>query len=138
MYYYYEDGQGAVVVLESISGQPGWTLIPDDLVTPVFTCIAEDRPFRVVNDKLVSGPPKTDHNTTWSWDQFAWVDNRTEQTEWTLVRAERDRRLLASDWTQLPDSPLSTKQAWAVYRQALRDITLQPDPFNIVWPVPPA
>jgi hypothetical protein len=31
-----------------------------------------------------------------------------------------------------------TKEVWAAYRQALRDVTLQPDPFNIVWPTPPA
>ena len=66
-----------------------------------------------------------------------WVDPRTPETEWPLVRAERDRRLLASDWTQLPDVPLATKEAWTVYRQALRDITLQPDPFSITWPQPP-
>lgn len=66
-----------------------------------------------------------------------WIDPRTPATEWPIVRSERDRRLQASDWTQLPDVPLSTKEAWAIYRQALRDITLQPDPFNITWPVAP-
>lgn len=54
-----------------------------------------------------------------------------------LVRRERDKLLSASDWTQLPDVPLATKEKWAVYRQALRDITQQSDPFNIVWPEPP-
>jgi hypothetical protein len=38
------------------------------------------------------------------------------------------------DWTQLADSPVN-KTAWAAYRQALRDITAQSDPFNIEWPV---
>lgn len=66
-----------------------------------------------------------------------WVDPRTPDAEWKLIRAERDRRLLACDWTQLPDVPLATKEAWASYRQALRDITGQPDPFNIVWPAAP-
>ena len=68
---------------------------------------------------------------------FSCLDCRTSETEWILVRAERDRLLQASDWTQLPDVPLVTKEAWAVYRQALRDVTLQPDPFNITWPVAP-
>ena len=66
-----------------------------------------------------------------------WIDPRTQESEWALVRAERDKRLLSCDWTQLPDVPLATKEAWATYRQALRDITEQPDPFNITWPVPP-
>lgn len=66
-----------------------------------------------------------------------WIDPRTPETEWRLVRAKRDKLLLESDWTQLPDVPFATKEAWAVYRQALRDVTIQPDPFNIVWPESP-
>lgn len=66
-----------------------------------------------------------------------WVDPRTPETQWPVVRAQRNARLSASDWTQLPDVPLATKEAWAAYRQALRDVTLQPDPFAIIWPVSP-
>lgn len=55
------------------------------------------------------------------------------------VRAKRDTLLLACDWTQLTDVPMATKAAWAVYRQALRDITLQPEfPVAVEWPVAPA
>jgi hypothetical protein len=56
--------------------------------------------------------------------------------QWATVRAERNARLAASDWTQLPDAPVDAA-AWATYRQALRDVTQQPDPFNIVWPAEP-
>jgi len=56
---------------------------------------------------------------------------------WTVVRTERNRRLQECDWTQLSDSP-ANKEEWAAYRQLLRDITSQPDPFAIDWPVPPA
>lgn len=66
-----------------------------------------------------------------------WVDPRTAETQWPVVRAQRNARLSASDWTQLPDVPLATKEAWAAYRQALRDVTLQSDPFAIDWPVAP-
>ena len=43
---------------------------------------------------------------------------------WNAVRSERNALLLASDWTQLPDSALSDskKTEWATYRQALRDV----------------
>ena len=54
--------------------------------------------------------------------------------------SRRDSELLHSDWTQLPDVPLTTEQveAWRVYRQELRDITDQPGfPRTINWPVPP-
>lgn len=41
------------------------------------------------------------------------------------IHGQRLHKFVTSDWTQLPDSPLSTedKQAWANYRQALRDMT---------------
>lgn len=60
---------------------------------------------------------------------------RTE-AQWAFVRADRNRRLTDCDWTQLPDAPVDAA-VWAEYRQALRDITQQADPFNITWPVAP-
>lgn len=58
---------------------------------------------------------------------------------WSEVRAERNAKLAACDWTQLADAPLSTEQraAWQVYRQALRDLTGQADPFDLDWPETP-
>jgi len=56
--------------------------------------------------------------------------------QWRAVRAERNKLLAQCDWTQLPDVPVDAA-AWALYRQALRDITTQADPFNIVWPTAP-
>ncbi len=54
------------------------------------------------------------------------------------MRFERDLLLQSCDWTQLPDVPQSVKNVWAVYRQALRDITLQEGfPTNITWPTKP-
>lgn len=53
------------------------------------------------------------------------------------IRFERNSLLVACDWTQLPDAPVD-QTAWAVYRQALRDITDQEGfPSSVVWPVPP-
>jgi len=56
--------------------------------------------------------------------------------QWGIIRSERNDYLAACDWTQLPDSP-ADKTAWALYRQQLRDITEQSNPFEIVWPVAP-
>lgn len=54
------------------------------------------------------------------------------------LRGQRDGLLQACDWTQLPDVPLTTKTAWATYRQALRDLTDQPGwPTDVVWPAQP-
>lgn len=46
---------------------------------------------------------------------------------WEELYDKRNRRLQASDWTQMPDSALSAekKAEWATYRQALRDVPQQ-------------
>jgi hypothetical protein len=61
------------------------------------------------------------------------------EAQWAVVRAERNKLIASTDWTQLPDAALTNVQTanWGSYRQALRDITTQSDPFNINWPVSP-
>lgn len=60
------------------------------------------------------------------------------EVQWNVIRAERDVKLAACDWTQVADAPVDAA-AWADYRQTLRDLPqAQTDPFNIVWPEPPA
>jgi hypothetical protein len=54
------------------------------------------------------------------------------------IRADRDKRLAATDWTQVADVPQQIKDSWAPYRQALRDVPQQADfPENIQWPTKP-
>ena len=54
------------------------------------------------------------------------------------VRAERNKLLDASDWTQVDDAPVD-KAAWATYRQALRDVPQQEGfPADVIWPSPPS
>lgn len=52
---------------------------------------------------------------------------------------ERFRELAASDWTQLPNAPLTPekKAEWATYRQAWRDITTSPDYPHVQRPLRP-
>lgn len=65
------------------------------------------------------------------------IAERTEARSET-VRQERDYLLAKSDWTQGKDIPDSVSQAWAVYRQALRDVPQQGAfPWNVQWPVRP-
>ena len=53
------------------------------------------------------------------------------------VRAQRGEKLKDSDWTQVMDAPVD-QDAWATYRQALRDITGQEGfPWTITWPAQP-
>ena len=54
------------------------------------------------------------------------------------ARAERNALLAATDWTQAADVPQATKDLWAPYRQALRDVPEQSGfPTDIQWPVKP-
>ena len=53
------------------------------------------------------------------------------------VRSIRDQLLKESDWTQTLDAPLTEeqKEAWRVYRQALRNVPAQEGfPENVTWP----
>lgn len=94
--------------------------------------------FYISENKIpIDKPPRPSKLHTFDYTTKQWVDERTTEQRWGPVRLERDRLLQASDWTQLPDVAIETKEAWAAYRQALRDITEQSDPEHIVWPVRP-
>lgn len=63
------------------------------------------------------------------------------ETIWYNVRRDRDQLLAQSDWTQIPDAPLTDGQKlkWKAYRQELRDLTKNnEDPANVTWPKKPA
>jgi len=88
-------------------------------------------------------PGKTEQHQVWDWSQFAWIDPRSTQEKYdqaaAQVRANRNKLLQSSDWTQLQDISNSVRSAWVTYRQALRDISSQTGfPFNINWPEQPS
>jgi hypothetical protein len=64
------------------------------------------------------------------------IDTNIEN-KWEEVRILRNELLLECDWVVLSDSPLKDSPDWLSYRQSLRDITSQTNPFSIVWPVKP-
>lgn len=108
---------------------PGCILLPitenNELLLPSGTLLPADiRPWHRLD--LAAG---------------AWTDiRRTPEgmaAKWQDVRRQRDAMIQASDWTQLTDAPTATEAGWRSYRQALRDITLQADPYAITWPAPP-
>lgn len=85
------------------------------------------------------GPTEINGQWFWTYTAIDWdADAIAVATErqWEAVRADRNKRLVDSDWTQLPDAPVDAA-VWATYRQALRDVTTQADPFAIVWPEQP-
>ena len=64
------------------------------------------------------------------------------------LRKVRDELLSATDWTQNPDVPESTRTKWVSYRQALRDLPSNSNPklddnndldmSSVVWPTKPS
>lgn len=87
--------------------EQGWQIIPDDI------------------------------DIGWIWDGSNFIHpSRDPDAAWAEIRTQRNDLLAACDWTQLPDAPVEVLP-WAIYRQALRDITKQSDPFNITWPQEP-
>ena len=69
-------------------------------------------------------------------EEQTWAAGATDRA-WNDVRAQRNRLLENSDFTQLDDNP-KDKIAWKTYRQALRDITNAATPDDVVWPTEPA
>ena len=68
----------------------------------------------------------------------AELDEKMIEETADQMRSERDALLAKSDWTQVADAPVDA-EAWAVYRQALRDVPQQSGfPGDIEWPTPPA
>lgn len=85
--------------------------------------------------------PRPNDYCTWDPETSSWT--------WSIedvmvdVRLMRDRLLRLSDWTQIPDAPLSEddKMLWAIYRQDLRDVPQNNTNINsvddVVWPTAP-
>jgi len=89
--------------------------------------------------KHILGPVFTDGETTAAEQETAYKASK-DADQAKSVRTSRDDKLKECDWTQLDDTPLSNtvKATWAIYRQALRDVTTQAGfPWTITWPDAP-
>lgn len=88
-----------------------------------------------------SKPAQPGPHAQWDWDSLQWMTDSTQATatDWRDVRLERDMRLAATDWRVMRaiEQGQALSPEWQAYRQALRDITDQPDPTNITWPARP-
>jgi len=66
------------------------------------------------------------------------VDQDAVAQQWRNVKEGRNQQLAASDWIcSVSDFAHPKKDEFVVYRQALRDITQQANPFALVWPQSP-
>ncbi len=97
----------------------------------------EKRDFSIT--EITDITPYNAAKTKWvEADQAAKAPKPTTETD---VRDERDNLLNTSDWTVLPDSPLSDSKIaeWKTYRQALRDLPANTtDWANPTYPTRPS
>ncbi len=91
--------------------------------------------------KFIVGPVFADNEDATAAEQQAAYRTNIDNQVAANVRSERDRKLAASDWTVLTDSPLTTakKTTWKTYRTALRNISAAEGfPHTMEWPTEPS
>jgi hypothetical protein len=94
-----------------------------------FKIVPEDKEVISITDAQAAqfesstGPLFYISNELKTLTQKIWIESPEDIKN--NIRFNRNKLLADSDWTQLPDSPLSTsvKTEWATYRQTLRDLT---------------
>ena len=120
------------------------------LILRTGVCAEQDFNFQANNDQLVMEGVANDSTQMIINGVVCDKQEPEELTDKELntllqpeVRFKRNAKLTRSDWTQFFDSPLSDskKAEWAIYRQALRDITeTYTDAISIsdiIWPTKP-
>ena len=115
------------------SGVPGDFLRENNMVEFLSTL-----PFTEPAQKLVAADPYVKEGKVYNvlvTDTDDADKSRLTKNKWREVRSERDRLLADTDWRATSDRTLTDN--WRDYRQALRDIPTQTDPYNITWPNAP-
>jgi len=73
----------------------------------------------------------------WIYDGENLIPPNNSEKQAEEVRKQRNALLVESDWTQVADAPVDV-EAWADYRQALRDVPDQYGfPWSVEWPEKP-
>lgn len=109
----------------------GWFPYRFEPATIPSNCIGNGSSFEITDDEVIE---------TQLYRELSQSEIDSEiNSLWVSVRQRRNIELKECDWTQISDSPLSdeVKEQWKIYRQELRDITLQNNPRNINWPTHP-
>lgn len=108
-----------------------------------FTETLDDSTHYVKSGNLIKYPPRPSKYHEFNYTADEWVDDRSElevvKQVTAEIRARRDQLLKSTDWVVMRafETGVPVDKAWLDYRQALRDITLQEDPLNIIWPESP-
>ena len=90
----------------------------------------------VTTSEIVQIPYTLEEQAEYDIKQAAWAASANDRKA-AEVRTQRNAKLAETDWTQIADAT-ADKQAWATYRQALRNISTQAEfPNNVTWPDAP-
>ena len=107
----------------------------------VFPVISTEEPAEDYRKNRERTAVLIDGNWFEQWTEVdASVEEIAERTAAKAndVRADRNKRLAETDWTQSRDVTLDNDADWIAYRQALRDITSQEGfPHDVTWPEKP-
>ena len=124
-----------------------WNIVVDSNTLSIVDWYFGDLPVNVTPGiTLVVVPPLTWDTVMATRDDSGEITLQEDPTkvqarldaQWASVRAQQRDLLYKSDWTcSVTDYEVPNKSEWVQYRAALRDVTKQSDPFNIVWPSPP-
>jgi len=116
----------------------------DGIIAKVGECSAQDFALQAGEGQTVREISEEISDSTHRLVGDAFVEFEPEaENAATSIRRHRAHLLKSSDWTQMPDSPLSDekKGEWATYRQALREL---PQTFadaasleDVTFPEPP-
>jgi hypothetical protein len=144
-----ENDNYSIFTFESLSVLFPNTVFPSsfegDEKLKIYTLIDEPPENNNILKKLVQvGPQKRSDSNVYEMKyeivdlDFAEKQKLTFQ-KWNEIRSQRTHFLNSTDWVVTKhlekNQPLPEK--WINYRQQLRDITNQTDPFEIVWPEMP-
>lgn len=145
---YIEIGSGGQAVGLPVLKQNLGYIFPNEEITPEnmlrhgYHIILDNPPTINDSQRLEKLGFSKKEDGTVSFD-YEVVDLTREEALNRLIRQRRYQLLTWSDWTQIPDAPLTDKEKaeWAAYRQELRDMTtVFADAVNnedIVWPKNP-
>ncbi|UBQ44574.1 tail fiber assembly protein [Comamonas thiooxydans] len=121
-------------VADDIETPPGWIAFDGDFPGDSLSGLLYDK----LEKRLTERPKQTHYTQVFDLDTCSW--SVPVEVQWAEVRRERDRRMGLTDWrvTRAMEIGQALAPEWVAYRQALRDVPLQPDPFAIDWPSAPA
>jgi hypothetical protein len=92
-------------------------------------------PYSSIEATIKSSIPS--YPAKWSNKLMKWVDLRPATWAWDSIRSKRNQLLAQTDWVvaRAYERAEPVPKNYIDYRQALRDITNQADPYNITWPI---